>query len=175
MREGLRERNDWWDPEQSDSWRRWDINRSFNNELHLEGKKRGKKGTEQGDGQPRLKDRSVRANEVQICLQQWRCQAQVWSWRTTRVCAPSGEGSAGPAGTEFLIQETRGIERAHNREEEVLKARGRVWKVANGEVQSRSLGPGTERDSREMIARPRDETGNPRVCNDHLEQVTSPA
>ena len=30
--------------EQSDSRRKWDINKAFNNELHLEGKQRGKKG-----------------------------------------------------------------------------------------------------------------------------------
>ena len=44
----------------------------------------------------------------------------------------------------FLTQETRGMRELRTREEEVLKARGRVWKVVNGKAQSRSHDSRTE-------------------------------
>lgn len=56
----------------------------------------------------------------------------------------------------FLFRKPEAQESSRRREEEVLKKRGGTWRVANGKAQSRCPGPGTEQDSREMRASPRD-------------------
>lgn len=165
MQEGLRERNDRRDPDLSDLWGRWNVSRSFNYEVYLEGGKINWKagylcrvGEAVGTGTGTWVPVGFRS-----ACHTWGCQAQMVSWGTTRLCPQWRSESRSRRMRRWVPEASRGL-RTRER---------KFWRTEeeSGRLQMERPGPGTEWDSKEMRTWPR----NKRRETQGSATLTSPA